>query len=68
MRTESAWSTIGSGGNVTVSRCLARSMSGILVSTAMRTTSSSWIRSGAASILPRVMRETSSRSSTSRTM
>jgi hypothetical protein len=43
-------------------------MSGILVSTAMRTTSSSWIRSGAASILPRVMRETSSRSSTSRTM
>ena len=67
-RVRSASRATGSGGSETVSVCPAASMSGRAVSTALFTTSASSTRERRSSILLRLMRETSSRSSISRTM
>ena len=67
-RTASASTSSASGGSVSVSSWRAASISGRLVSTAAAITSARSTMSLRSSILPRVMRDTSIRSSTRRTM
>ena len=57
----------GSRGTSTARSCCRSSSSGLAISIALATTSASSTRSLRSSILPRAMRDTSSRSSTSRT-
>jgi hypothetical protein len=58
----------GCGGSVTLRSCFAHSMAGRQASTAWYTIDASSTRSLRSSILPRLMRLTSSKSSTSRTI